>query len=181
MYINKRLGNGIGVTIIVRHTTEERLRTTCFRGTSLNRAGNFSRWDSAEDLFRDGVVLTQVLAELDGAWEDRDFGTHSLCVKHPLFVGWESTDVLTNYQLDDLERFDLNRKSWGLCVKACRTNLLTPRTTELTIVFQLKSEYRKPIVVVHSIYPGSDVGELNGDVTNREKRVFFSWNHPGET
>ena len=95
-------------------------------------------------------------------------------------VGWESTSALSDYKEDDLERFTINRRSKGLRVKMCRTDLLAPKTCELTIVYELKIEDDKLVAIIHSIYPGQDIGELRGNVTVREKRVFFDWNHPGQ-
>lgn len=181
MYIGKTLKSGVGVAIVVRRTTEERLWTKCFRGIALPLAGNFLRWCTAEDLFRDAGVMEHFLAELDELWSKQEFGTSSVSIVHSMPVGWESTDALENYAEDDLEEFHLNRKSWGLRVKTSRADLLAPKTHEFTLVFEFKSEGGEAVAVIHSIYPGSDVGELDGDVTDREKRVFFDWSHPGAT
>jgi len=35
-------------------------------------------------------------------------------------------------------------------------------------------------VVIKSIYPGNDIGDLEGNITKREGVVFFDSNHPGE-
>lgn len=182
MYIsrNLKLECGAEASIIVRNHTEERLRTKCFRGTFKALAGNFSRWDSSEKLFRDQEVVGHFLAELDEVWSGRQFGTHSLNIAHKAFIGWESTDELERYRSEDLESFSPNRKSSGLRVKTSRTSLFAPRTKNLTLVYELKSESGVAVAVVHSIYPGVDIGELDGNVTAREKRVFFDWEHPGQ-
>lgn len=181
MYIRNTLNSGTRASIIVRRTTEERLWSKCFRGTALQLAGNFLRWCSADQLFRDCEVMEHFLAELDELWSKQEFGTSSVSINHSMPVGWESTDALENYAEDDLEEFRLNSRSWGLRVKPSRTGLLAPKTNELTLVFEFKSEGGEAVAVVHSIYPGKDVGELDRDVTDREKRVFFDWNHPGAT
>lgn len=178
MYIDKTLKSGVGAAIIVRRSTEERLQMKCFRG-SLAFAGNFLRWNSADELFRDGEVMQHFLAELDEMWSKQDFATHSVNIVCSVPLGWESSASCEDYSKNDLEQFNLNRRSWGLRVKLSQKNLLAPRTSELTVVYEFKSEDGKAVAIVHSIYPGSDVGELNGDVTEREKRVFFDWNHPG--
>ncbi|MES2994799.1 MAG: hypothetical protein V4681_02100 [Patescibacteria group bacterium] len=179
MFIYKTLNSGIRVAIVVRRTTEERLWTKCFRGTALPLAGNFLRWCSADQLFSDCEVVEHFLTELDELWSKQEFGTSSVSIVHSMPVGWESTGALQNYANDDLEEFHLNRRSWGLRVKPGRTDLLVPKTNELTLVFELKSEGGEAVAVVHSIYPGKDVGELDSNVTDREKRVFFDWEHPG--
>jgi hypothetical protein len=56
-----------------------------------------------------------------------------------------------------------------------------PLTNKLTVVFefQLATEDRPHLMIVHSLYPGEDIGELSGDITENEGRVFFDWDHPG--
>lgn len=179
MFIRKNLPSGVWAAIIVPRVSETRLQTTCFRGKTLQRAGNFSQWNSSAKLFRDYLVEDNFLAALDEAWSERIFGTNSINIAHKMSVGWESTAPLEDYAPEDLEEFKLNRRSWGLRVKPSRVDLLAPQTHVLTIVYELKSEDGKPITIVHSIYPGFDVGDLYGDVTDREKRVFFDWSHPG--
>lgn len=181
MYISKTLKSGVNAAIIVRRATEERLQTKCFRGTSLALAGNFSRWSSADELFRDREVLEHFLAELNVMWEKQDFATHSVSIVHSSPTGWESTDDAKKYVETDLEQFNLNRRSLGQRVHLSHKHLLAPKTSELTIVYEFKSEDGKAVAIVHSIYPGSDVGELNGDVTEREQRIFFDFNHPGQS
>ena len=180
MFIQKKLKGGTGVAIVVRRITEERLRTKCFRGTHHSLAGNFSRWNSVKELFLDEFVIKQFLDELSEMSLKQETGTYGVSIIHTMPIGWESTAPIENYEQNDLEKFSLNRKSWGLRLKPSRTNLLAPQTSEITIIFEFKYENTKYVAVVHSIYPGNDIGELNGDVTDRENRVFFDWNHPGE-
>lgn len=181
MYLSSTLKSGVHAAIIVRSIATERLATKCFRGTSLARAGNFSRWSSAEKLFSDPLVMRHFLADLDLVLAEKDFRTHSVTITHDELVGWESTDALERYASSDLEAVNLNHKSWGLRVKPTRTNVLAPQTSDLTIVYEFKREGSVMVAIVHSIYPGCDIGELDGDVTAREGRVFFDWNHPGAT
>jgi hypothetical protein len=180
MHLVEKLRSGIEVLIIVRRPTEERLRTKCFRGKHVALAGNFCLWDSVESLFHDPIVIEQFLEELHEAWTQRDLGTHSQSITHEVVVGWDSTDPLENYAPDDLEPFNPNRRSQGLRVKLDRTDLFAPKTQLLTLVYEFKSEDGNPVAVVHSIYPGIDIGELDGDVTLREQRVFLDWTHQGE-
>jgi hypothetical protein len=154
------------------------LLTTCFRNTSSPLAGNFLSWKSLQDLFHDHEVMRHFLAEMEEMCLLRDFTTHSFSFMHPEIVGWESTAALSSYNEDSLERFTRSRSNW-LRIKPCRTDLLAPKTHEVTIVYELKPEADQMVAVVHSIYPGQDIGELRGNVTDREKRVFFDWNHPG--
>lgn len=179
MYIRKRLAETM-ITLIVRLSTVKRLSKTCFRGPLLPLAGNFLLWSSVEEVFGDLGVLAQFLDELGERLLIQDIGTHSVCITHSTSVGWESTAPRENYSDDDLEQFPLNRKSVALRVKPTCLHLLAPRTRQLTIVYEFKFEGEFPVAVIHSIYPGKDIGELCGDVTAREGRIFFDWDHPGE-
>jgi hypothetical protein len=180
MRIQLNLNSGVLATVVVRQRTKDRLRTKCFRGASLPYAGNFDFWTSAEQVFGDALVQEEFADELDELLTKSDFKTHSVNIDHDQIVGWASTSPSDKYQMSALERFSLNRKSTGLRVKPSRTDLLAPRTKKLTIVFEFKLENDNPVAVVHSIYPGADIGELEGDMTHRERCVFFDWDHPGD-
>jgi hypothetical protein len=180
MLILKKLPDGTFAKIVVRKSAEERLAKTCFRGTDVKKAGNFSLWNSCEELFSDRLVLGRFLFDIDELWKERDFSTHSTSILHDTYVGWESTDWFENYVPDDVEWFQPNRNSSAFRVKSDRLDLPAPKTCNLTIVFEFKEERDRPVAVVHSIYPGDDIGELKGNVTERESRFFFDWNHPGE-
>lgn len=180
MFIRRPLKCGVWVSIIVRNSTKRRLQTTCFREGLQPFAGNFMYWHSPEEVFGDLFVMGEFLLNIEEMWEGQDFGTQSICISHTGNIGWESTVPIAGYESDDFERFDINRRSWGMRIKLSRRELLAPKTCELTIVCEFKHEEGSPVVIIHSLYPGQDIGELIDDVTNREQRVFFGWNHPGE-
>lgn len=180
MHITKILRSDVWVDIVTRYHTKERLASTCFRGVDVKKAGNFSRWNCIEKVLEDANVLEELLNDLNEACRDRNIGTSSLNIECPEFVGWESTDMAEKYNLGDLEVFKLNRKGRALRVKTDRTDLKAPRTKLLTVIYELKSEDGNFVVIIHSLYPGLDVGDLVGNVTERENRVFFDWGHPGE-
>lgn len=174
------LHSGTKVIILARYNTEQRLEKTCFRGLDLALAGNFCKWRSLTMVLANPLVMHEFLCELDDLWGKRDFGTHSLKITTDKVVGWESTASINNYDQESLEPFSLNGKVRGLRVKLSHKDLLAPQTCELTIIFEFKAEGGDAVCVIHSIYPGHDIGELDGDVTKREGRVFFDWSHPGE-
>lgn len=171
--------NGVPITIIVRPETEERLKTTCFRGTRLACAGNFSKWNSVYELFDHRGVLNEFIDHLAELYAKQRIGTASVQIVVPDTVGWSSTDDLEKYDDDLVEFFRPNRRSSGLRVKRKYQVILAPKTNKLTIVFELKLEDDKPVAIVHSIYPGEDIGELRGQVSFREGVVFFDFQHPG--
>lgn len=178
MYLEKN-HNSLNFKIIVRNETERRLAGTCFRGTPCRCAGNFFYWRSAFELFSDPDFLSTFLDEVGELYALREFGTSSFTVNMGNSVGWASTGDLSKFNTDDLEVFNPNRRSVALKLKTSCINIKAPMTSLVTCVFELRDELSAPVVIVHSIYPGQDIGELKGDVTAREGCVFFDWNHPG--
>jgi hypothetical protein len=186
------LSSGEQFAIVVRTRTKDRLRNTCFRGRSVTKAVNFSRWASVEELVDDcanalenhfrNVIENDLLARSS----EGPFPTESFELDCGVSVGWASTDKRERYQSEGalLERFAPNRASTALRVRNDATLSgfhYAPRTTAVTFVCEVRHEDGAWVVVIHSIYPGSDIGELKGDVTEREGVVFFGWEHPGMT
>ena len=194
-YKKVNLGNGRELSIVVRDKTCNRLKTTCFRGQyvkppsqnlwvwkSEQSAGNFIHWDSPEGpLSHMGDdAWNAFLTSIEQMLVKEEYGTHSMCLCLPRPVGWESTAPLQNYRSEDLEPFKPNCKSTALRVKPSLVHILAPKTNNFTLVMELKPEEGGAAAVIHSIYPGRDIGPLEGDVTEHEGRVFFDWSHPGE-
>ena len=181
MYLRTRLSDNAPALIIARSQTLERLSRTCFRGTNRKLAGNFSLWRNLEEMFMEPFIreqlLSDILASADASTKNRTFSITIYCSEE---VGWSSTDTLSRYHNIVLEPFEPNRNSRALRVKANRTDHLAPRTQEVTIVYELRFEEENGwVAVIHSVYPGHDIGNLRGDITARENRIFFDWNHPG--
>lgn len=166
------------IVIIVRDQTQERLAGTCFRGDPLNRAGIFSLWNDSWETLNDGLLTQYLVADARAALEKKS-RTNSLCVKYFKTVGWSGTDDLEKYKPEDLETFNPNRHSCALRVKIGRKDLLAPVTNFVTLVYEIRQERNQIAIIVHSMYPGKDIGELHGNITEREKVVFFDWDHPG--
>lgn len=171
--------NLVNMLVICPIKTKERLQTTCFRGRDQKLAGNFKLWESVEDMF-EGSILNKVTDDVWEQWEHGVFGTHSVTFEMPIHVGWESTVSRDKYSMDDLEDFSPNKRSSALRIRPGRTEHLAPLTRDITIVYQLEEQRGAAKVTIWSMYPGVDIGELDGDITEREGRVFFDWNHPGE-
>jgi hypothetical protein len=180
MYTEKVLEDGTPIRIIVSHPTYMRLKGTCFRAKRLSLAGNFFRWDSPMEVINDRDVLPALMNDINKQWKMRDFNTVSISIMLTSPAGWESTAPRENYQKEDLEEFKPNKKSKALRIKKNRKNLLAPKTSKVTVIYQLTlQDDNTPVVMVHSMYPGTDVGELTGNITEREGLIFFDWNHPG--
>jgi hypothetical protein len=166
--------------IIVRQGARLRLAGTCFRGPESTTAGNFTRWNSIEEMFNDDLVFSQFVRRVEEiARRDEDDGTYSFTIEYDTVVGWASTADRRGYKDEDLVVFRPNRKSAALRVKPDRTELRAPKTRFITFVFEYKIERDGPAAVIHSVYPGEDIGELRGNISEREDIVFFSWEHPG--
>lgn len=165
--------------IAVRGETESRLSRTSFRGVQKRLAGNFHRFSTARHLILDPEINVHLV---DAAKESYHLGykVNSTTIQCGSLVGWASSDDVDLYTDDDVELFSPSRKSTALRVKLDRLTLTSPQTDLVTIVYELRMELRQVAVIVHSIYPGVDVGELVGDITKREGVVFFDWDHPGE-
>jgi hypothetical protein len=172
----------LGATVIVvRQQTQDRLATKCFRGKPANRAGNFLRWQNAHELFESEFVTQSILADVSEAYAKKS-RTNSVCIDFGSHIGWSGTDDLGKYKTEDLERFEPNRRSWALRVNlGSGGRLPAPPTSFLTIVYEIREEPGQVAVIVHSMYPGKDIGELVGNITERENCVFFDWEHPGAT
>ncbi len=171
--------NSVDTLVICPIMVEKRLETTCFRGRDVKRAGNFRVWGSIEEVMK-GKVCNDLVDDALELWQKGDFGTHSLELQMAIEVGWESTAPESDFPVDMLEWFQPNKHSCAKRVRLNQTRRLTPLTRDLTIVYQLEDQRGEPKVTIWSIYPGVDIGELDGDITKREGRVFFDWNHPGE-
>jgi hypothetical protein len=130
----------------------------------------------------DRTIQKELAAHFKDFAAESDFGVHSLMINYGFWVGWSSTEPAVKFDTEATEPFEPNSKSTAQRVKTDREDLPAPRTKELTVVFNFKKEDAGEgiIAVLYSIYPGGDIGELVGDITGREKVVFFDWDHPGE-
>lgn len=165
------------IKVVFPHKTKERLRTTCFRpGAQL--AGNFFRWKRPEDVLEDPVVREQLLEGLLKAIAEEDWETTSIEVVHADEVGWCSTAPRERFRNYHVQAFKPNVRSTGLKVKSAFSRIRAPRTTLCTFVLRVHPGETYS-AVVYSLYPGRDIGELEGDVSEREGVVFFDWAHPG--
>jgi hypothetical protein len=179
MFIRKKDSKGRLISIIVRAHTTDRLEGTCFRGTGNRLAGNFSLWNSPHEMFSHESVIRPFIKSVADVFDKGEFGCSSVEIPFPLNVGWSSTDRIEKYKEEELEEFKPNNKSFALRVKSS-AGRISPRTRYVTFIFEAKMEESSQMVIVHSIYPGKDIGDLIGDITNREKCVFFDWSNQGE-
>lgn len=170
---------------------EGRLAGTCFRGRDLRRAGNFCRWEHADEMFGDkaflGRLFEQVARSIRGV-DLRDPVTLTLTVGYGDTVGWASTRPRNPAIAAACETFSPNRRTVGLRVRQGEP-FLAPPTSLVTLVIEFGKGRHGLTAKIHTIYPGPYVGQLRAtepgetepvDVTERENVVFFDWNHEGE-
>ncbi len=170
--------DGRPVIIIMSRNNEQRLMTTCFRGRGRRLAGNFFDWGSASELFNDNRVSSLIVGEVENAIHNRTYNLlATLDMKQ--FVGWSSTDDLGRYDPRDLSPFKINGRATGLMVGDLFT---APRTNHLAVSLSIKFNYNphEVVVIIHTVYPGRNIGRLIDDVSRRERVVFFPWDRVGE-
>lgn len=169
------------IVVIARNVTRIRLAGTCFRPTAEPLAGNFAHIRSVQDLLdaECGRVLADLAEDVERRFRASGRGTYRLQVQLDKHVGWASTAPIESIAPSELEEFRPNRRSRAKRVISTSAQR-APKTNLVTIVYQIEKEPRQIAALIHSVYPGPDVGELKGDVSDREGVAFFGWDHPGE-
>jgi len=187
MHFTQNLKRGRTVEIVVGNDNFQRIKEFHFRGELIRQAGNFSRWPSLNQLIGNQYILSKLLADLDEAIDEiddpnrrTDFGVQIEC---DYFVGWTTHEDASKFQPELLEAYKPNKRSRGMKVRLdASRQIRAPKTTLVTIVYSIiwndeNSCYR---VDIWSVHPGSDIGELKGNITARENIVFFDYAHPGQ-
>ncbi len=176
------------VHLRVEEDVLEKLNRTCFRGRDVLRAGNFFKWQNFEQFFidmeediEDSLVDTFIalLSENPKMVTGRD----SVEIDDLGLVGWSVTDDISHYnERTELAPFFLNhaKPKRGHALLVANRKRLAPLTSTVTLVFKIRRERLRWMVRVISIYAGPSVGDHYGEVTEREKRVFFNFSHPGQ-
>ena len=170
--------NGTPIVLIVPRKHRKRMYRTCFRGSLANKSGNFRQWEEAADLLQDDWVLPSLLEHIEHAIDHR-MSTLRVTIQTKIFVGWASTIDFDDVPYCETEEFSPNKRSVARRVVR-GSKVRAPGTKELTIVVTLKRDKGENIAMVQTIYPGPDVGRLNGDVTGETGMVFFDFDHFGD-
>lgn len=175
------------ITLTIPHRDLEHLQKHRFRGKHIAKSGNFSAWENISQLLHDEVFYDSLSDRIEHVLNsEHPWGKHRITITYPEFIGWENTEAVEQYLSSPqefyniLEDYSPSHRWLGLRVKPTRTDILVPKTCLLTLMFRITEDEGGFKVFIHSLYPGFDVGNLVGDVTARERRVFFDWDHPGE-
>jgi hypothetical protein len=169
--------------VIMSRFAEDRLAPLSFLGEEMVVAGNFRKWITPLELLKDPEVLAHFTDYLEELSNTGKSGPCRLMIHCKDVVGWSSTDRIEKYNPEDLIPFKPNNRSEGMKVCPHHDHLLAPATQTITIIFEFKTDPTNPdehLVVVHSMYPGEDIGALDGNITADRGYVFFEWRHPGE-
>lgn len=159
-----------------------------FRGRSSRRAGNFSRWESPNEVLRDRrfseifhAVCFDILTELErhppkySSDYDQRFS-----IPFPGIVGWSGTVPRSYVNGVELESFDINKNARGF--KVMDSMPLAPVTRLVSCSTRFRFHEADPhnhVLMLYNLAPGPSVGELQGNVSLREDIVFFDFLHRG--
>ena len=168
------------VNIVIRDVAEKKISKKHFKGGHVRCAGNFFKWTCIDELFGERDFIDAIFEDASDAFGEGHIGTSSFSYNFRCPVGWSSTAPIHDFRREYFEKFYINKWSSGQRIRRNRTDLRAPKTDLVTVIYELKDEGEKIVIVIHSLYPGMDIGELKGDVSQREGCVFFDWDHPGE-
>lgn len=155
------------------------LSQTCFRKPGY-LAGNFLHWRTPEQfLWRAERFLSKVAFD---ELAEGGKGQFSFELQFEEPVGWSSTIESSELPQEGLkvERRPLNTKATGLFLLP-ENRVLAKLTSKVTCVGALRKSRRSVYFVLYTVYPGRDIGDLYGDMSEREKVFFLDWYSRGET
>lgn len=155
-----------------------RLSQTCFREPG-SLAGNFLHWRTPRQfLWRAESRLREVAFDELAKGEKGQF---SFELEFEELVGWSSTLELKDLSPKlTVERRELNQRATALFLLP-ENKVLAKLTNRVTCVGVLKQGKSSVYFMLYTLYPGRDVGELLGDVSERENVLFLDWDTRGET
>lgn len=164
------------IAIFVPHRQVDRMLGLHFRRHE-SCAGNFDTWQHPKDVIR--AIREDLQAEVMIAVEEGDTKTRSIEIEYPSYVGWASVIENDPAFSDSLQDFQPNKRSTAK--RLIDRTILAPLTKTVTIVYRVVNGHNGlPAMQIFSMYPGPDIGALEGDITEREGVVFMDWSHPGE-
>lgn len=160
----------------------ERMLPLHFRGHTVNKAGNFCQklWCGPSEVIHD--LKHELEEEIEGAINEGDFETRSVTITCDEYVGWSSTSTFNKHLMKWYERFEPNHRSTALRFRPEAPYCASP-TKDITLVYQVfesgVDQGHGYHVSFKTMYPGTDIGELVGDITKNEGVVFYDWEHTG--
>ncbi len=157
----------------------ERFDTQHFRGAGKKLAGNFGAWNTFLDFLADPDTQEILGEELSIIKEKNGDGRYRICIDYPdREIGWESTlhaSQLEEGEADHTVSVLSANRNW--CANFFEAGFTKAQVTDLVT---MSVEITGGVIKVHTMYPGEDVGRLNGDMTTKKGLYFFDFNNPGE-
>lgn len=174
--------------VVIPNHCRQTMMDRHFRGRGNRRAGNFSRWESPNVVLRDrrfGELFHAICHDIKTELErhppkySSDYDQR-FCVPYPGIVGWSGTVPRSYVNGAELERFDINKHASGLKVMDSEPLAPVTRLVSCTTRFRFhEAEPHNRVLMLYSLSPGPNVGELQGNVSEREGIVFFDFLHRG--
>ncbi len=175
--------------LILPERHNRRLRGKCFRGARMRAfAGAFALWGNFDELLDSEQFIAKLRDALRERLQDRRFGVHRLELKFDQAIGWDSLVELDELDSDEIEAciegppHPRQRARWhGKFMPVGVT--VADLTDVMTIVVDIQPGRDGCTwgVFVYTMYPGHDIGDLQGDMTEKTGAVFLDFMNPGET
>jgi hypothetical protein len=175
-------GTQRAIFVITPGEIETRINNEHFRGKKYELAGNFSQWSSLRKFLEDLMIQHELSIHIRNNLQTGQ-GVYRATIDWREFVGWSTAAEKERFAPDMLESFEPNEQSTALRVRPTRTNIQAPLTCLATVVYQILPSLIRVAgenARILAVYPGMDVGPLDGDITTRCGAVFFHEDHPGE-
>lgn len=156
-----------------------RMGGTCFRGKGKPLANNFRLWNNMGELLADTKVrkvFSDTILEILTKYLNPN-NEYSTMIEYDQPVGWASTISSEQVKKSEVETFYPNRNSEALRMRD--KTAPAPYTHLITFVFRVSVGPTLIKVIVYSVYPGRDVGRLEGHISKRESVVFYPFDNPG--
>ena len=165
-------------SVCVPHHQRSRLDTQHFRGVDQKYAGNFAAWNTFLEFLNDPETQKLLGEEVSIICEDEGgSGDYRINLKYSRNVGWESTLEVGDLKAGDDAHAHQRMIGKNACAKFFEQGYIdAPATKWVTLSVTLNNGK----IFVQTIYPGVDIGRLNGDLTTKKGLYFFDFNNPGE-
>lgn len=174
----------VGVFMDEHHAS--RVSENCFRDG--NCAGEITAWNSLQEMFSDERFQQALLASLRFRANGSIYkGSTQFMLQVPGYdrLGWSST-APRKYFADlplDMRPIGTGYRARALFVPkeyAYEKDVYAPGTDTITMSVSTANRGGQPEVEVFTMYPGQDVGPLQGNMTERTGLVWFEWTHPAD-
>ena len=166
-----------------------RMKGKCFRGGRMRAfAGAFALWGKIEDLFSHNPFISKLRRALTPLLRVNSYGVHRLELEFSEAIGWDSMVELEELDSDEAEACvdgppeEHRREKWqgrflpiGV-IEADLTDIMT-----IVVDIQPGRDGCEWGVFIRTMYPGHDIGELSGNMTEKTGAVFLDFMNPGES